>query len=54
MENIEQILRDYPTLRNLTDVRWQMPTGVQYGLAGFDEEVYFRVGVLELEINILY
>lgn len=54
MENVEQIYREDPTLGGTTGVRYQQPTGVQYGLAGYDEEAYFRVGVLSLQVKIFY
>ena len=54
MENIELNLRAKPDLDNFTGVRWQQPTDIQYGVAAFEEDAYFRVGIMSLDINLFY
>jgi hypothetical protein len=51
MENIEVILRHYPTVGN---VNWQIPSAVTYHASGYDEETHMRVGILSLETTIFY
>lgn len=52
MENVEFILRNYPTLGGNTN--WQFPTDVTYHQASLDEQTHFRVGFLDLEITLFY
>jgi len=54
MENTELILRNNPDLQNFAGVRWVIPSDTQYGIAAFEEDAYFRVGVMSLDINIFY
>lgn len=54
MENIELNLRAEPTFQGFTGVRWHFPSDVQYGVAAFEEDTYFRVGILTLDINLFY
>lgn len=52
MENIEQILRNYPDLN--ASVNWQIPNNVTYHSANIDEESHFRVGLMDIETTIYY
>ncbi len=52
MENVELILRSYADLNK--NCNWQFPTGVTYHSSGIDEQTHFRVGVIDLEVTILY
>jgi len=54
MENIELNLRANPNLQSFSGVRWQRPRDVQYGIAAFQEDAYFRTGVMTIDINIFY
>lgn len=54
MENIELIFRSSPKLGGFTGVSWQLPNDTQYGVAAFEEDAYFRVGIMTLDINIFY
>jgi len=54
MSNLESVLRDSPTLTDYTGVLYQIPTGIQYGIGGLDEDCYFRIGVLSLKVVTLY
>jgi len=51
MENIEELLRNYP---QIDGVKWQFPTDVTYHAASFDEETHLRVGFLDLELTAFY
>lgn len=51
MENIEEVLRNYP---QISGVSWQFPTDVTYHAASFDEETHLRVGFLDLELTVFY
>lgn len=53
MENIEQILRNNPTLGN-SQVNWALPSDVTYHTGILSEEAHMRAGVLSLRINIYY
>jgi len=52
MENIEQILRNNPTLSN--NVNWQIPTDCSYHTGILSEEAHMRAGVLNLRAHIYY
>jgi hypothetical protein len=51
MENIEVILRHYPTIG---DCNWQIPESITYHSSGYDEETHMRVGILSLETVVFY
>ena len=51
MENIEQVLRGNPTLNAVAT--WQFPSAVRY-FSGIGEGVHLRVGVMDLEVTVLY
>ncbi len=52
MENIERVLRSEDTL--FGQCRWHVPKGITYHTAPFDEETAFRVGLMDLEIDLQY
>lgn len=52
MENVEQILRNNPTLSN--NVNWQLPTDCSYHTGILSEESHMRAGVLNLRAHIYY
>lgn len=51
MENIEEVLRRYPTLDG--ECLWHKTVGVTYHNRAFDEETHLRVGVLSLDIILM-
>lgn len=52
MENIEKILRSYPTLGNYT--RWQFPTDVTYHALSYDEKAHLRLAMMALQCKVYY
>lgn len=52
MENIELILRSYPTLGNYT--RWQFPTDVTYHSLSYDEKAHLRLAMMALQCKVYY
>lgn len=52
MENIEDVLRDNPTLNGA--VLWQRPKTVTFHNVSLDEGVHLRVGILSLEAKFYY
>jgi len=59
LENVEEILRSEPQLKDLTDdnvnILWQMPTGVEYQNFSFgDEEGHYRVGLMTLDLTVFH
>jgi len=51
MENIEEVLRNNPTLSNT--VSWQFPSSVVY-YSSTQEETMYRVGVMDVEAVVHY
>ena len=52
MENIEQILRNNPTLSNFAT--WSYPTAVEYHSTQLDEQSIVRAGMLSLKTVVFY
>ena len=53
MENVEQILRNNPTLNN-SQVNWALPLDCTFHTGILSEEAHMRAGVLSLRANIYY
>ncbi len=54
MENIELVLRDKSNLNSFTGVQYVVPSDVNYASFAFEEDAYFRVGLLTLNVNTFY
>lgn len=52
MENIEEILRENPTLSD--SVTWSYPTSVTYHNSRIDEDAHMRAGILSLNATVYY
>lgn len=52
MENIEEILRNNPTLGGVAT--WSFPTDVTYHNANLDEGTHIRAGVMNLQASVFY
>lgn len=53
MENVEQILRNNPTLGN-TQVNWALPLDCTFHTGILNEEAHMRAGILSLRAHIYY
>jgi len=54
LENIEYILRNYPTFDGASNVRWQVPTDSVFFDTVLEETTHLRAGVLTYQVNLRY
>ena len=52
MENAERVLRSFPTLAD--NANWHFPTDVTYHSAAFDEQSHYRIGLMDIDVTVLY